>query len=831
MKSLVFARVSPLSALRTLFSLLLLALASLMLPAAARAQTASFNYPITTLGGGFNSPEGVAVDGRGNVYVADTGNNTVKEMPAGCASSSCVKTLGGGFASPNGVAVDGYGNVYVADPGISAVKEMPAGCASSSCVTTLGGGFSHPRGVAVDGGGNVYVGDYDNSAVKEMPTGCASSSCVTALGGGFSYPRGVAVDGSGNVYVADAGNNAVKEMPAGCASSSCVTTLGGGFNGPYGVAVDGSGNVYVGDYGNSAVKEMPAGCASSSCVTTLGGGFSYPRGVAVDGSGNVYVGDYGNSAVKEINRDTPPSLTFAATTLGLTSSDSPQTVQVANIGNQPLLFATDVGSNPNYPANFPENVVDTNLCTSGTPLAAGASCDVSMSFMPTVAGNSPGSVVLTDNALNQTNATQSIALSGTGVKTSQTITFPAITGTQFALTSVPLSATATSGLAVSFASASPTVCSVSGTTASLLTSGTCVIHATQAGNTLYFAAPLVSQSFTVAKVSQTISFPTITGAHYALSNVTLGATASSGLTVSFATTTPTVCSVAGNTVSLLIAGSCILQATQTGSSVYAAALPVTQVVAVHLAHQSITVTPVTATQYALSQLTLSATSSSGLPVSLTSATPSVCTLIGNTASFLIAGTCDIHATQAGNATYAVAPLIAYDIDVHPILQTINFATVAVPVYPLTKVTLSATATSGLTVSFASITPTVCTVSGKTASLLTAGNCYLHALQNGNPDYAAAPVVTQQIHVTPLSQTITFPTITSQVVGANVTLAATASSGLTVAFASATGTVCSVTGTTATMLTTGTCVIHATQAGNNAYSAAPLVSQSFTVKAN
>ena len=168
---------------------------------------------------------------------------------------------------------------------------------------------------------------------------------------------------------------------------------------------------------------------------------------------------------------------------------------------------------------------------------------------------------------------------------------------------------------------------------------------------------------------------------------------------------------------------------------------------------------------------------------------------------------------------------------HPILQTINFATVAVPVYPLTKVTLSATATSGLTVSFASITPTVCTVSGKTASLLTAGNCYLHALQNGNPDYAAAPVVTQQIHVTPLSQTITFPTITSQVVGANVTLAATASSGLTVAFASATGTVCSVTGTTATMLTTGTCVIHATQAGNNAYSAAPLVSQSFTVKAN
>jgi len=334
----------------------------------------------------------------------------------------------------------------------------------------------------------------------------------------------------------------------------------------------------------------------------------------------------------------------------------------------------------------------------------------------------------------------------------------------------------------------------------------------------------------VHPATQTVTFPTITGAWYALSQITLSATASSGLTVSLATTTPTVCSVSGNTASLLIGGSCILQASQSGSSVYGAALPVTQVVAVHLAHQSITFTPITGTQYALSQLALSASSSSGLPVTLASATPTVCTLSGNTASLVIAGTCDIHATQAGNATYAAAPLLAYDIDVHPIIQTINFATVAVPVYPLTQVTLSATANSGLSVSFASVTPTICTVSGTTLSLLTAGNCYLHALQNGNPDYAAAPIVTQKVVVTPLSQTITFPTIGSQIVGANVTLSATANSGLTVSFASATTSVCSVSGTTATMLTAGSCVIHATQAGNSTYSAAPLVSQSFAVKA-
>ena len=80
----------------------------------------------------------------------------------------------------------------------------------------------------------------------------------------------------------------------------------------------------------------------------------------------------------EINRATPPSLSFAATTVGLTSSDSPQTVTVANIGNQPLIFtAPATGSNPSYPANFPENTSDRNLCSSATPLAAGSSCDVS----------------------------------------------------------------------------------------------------------------------------------------------------------------------------------------------------------------------------------------------------------------------------------------------------------------------------------------------------------------------------------------------------------------------------------------------------------------------
>jgi sugar lactone lactonase YvrE len=496
----------------------------------------------STLGGGFNAPHGVAVDGVGNIYVADYPNNAVKHMLAGCASSSCVSTLGGGFEFPAGVALDGSGNVYVADAYNDAVKEMPAGCASSSCVSTLGGGFSYPEGVAVDARGNVYVADTSNSAVKEMPAGCASSNCVTALGGGFSGPGGVAVDGIGNVYVADYGNSAVKEMPAGCVSSSCVTTLGGGFIWPNGVAVDASGNVYVGDTFN-AVYEMPAGCASSSCVTTLGGSFSSPYAVALDGSGNVYVAASGNNAVMELNRAAKPSLEFAATAVGSTSSDSPQTVIVANIGNAALTFpAPSNGNNPVISANFTINSSWESACplvaagfAAGT-LADGAACDLPISFTPTAEGGLSGSMVLTDTNLNApapTYATQFIPLSGTGLGT-QTITFtPPTSPVTYPVSPIALSATGgASGNPVVFSvvSGPGTVSGTNGTTLTITDAGTVVVAANQAGNTLYAAATQVTQSIVVNPPAAAILLSPTPNSQFAGSSVTFTWTPAAGVT-------------------------------------------------------------------------------------------------------------------------------------------------------------------------------------------------------------------------------------------------------------------------------------------------------------
>jgi streptogramin lyase len=244
----------------------------------ANAQTAHFSWAMTTVGSGFISPQAVAVDASGNVFVADSSSSTVKKI----------------------LAASGY-----------------------TTISTLGSGFSGPLGIAVDANGNVFVADTGNNAVKKI---LAADGTVTTLGNGFASPSGVAVDASGNVFVADTGNNAVKEI---LAADGTINTLGGfSFSSPTGVALDAIGNVFVADYLNLAVKEIPK-AGNYTTVNTLGSVFSQPRSVAVDANGNIFVADSGN-VVKEImtqvvnfgaaaiNTGTPPQmqLTFIFDTAG-----------------------------------------------------------------------------------------------------------------------------------------------------------------------------------------------------------------------------------------------------------------------------------------------------------------------------------------------------------------------------------------------------------------------------------------------------------------------------------------------------------------------------------
>jgi DNA-binding beta-propeller fold protein YncE len=206
--------------------------------------------PVTLLvASGLYFPSGVAVDGAGNVYIADNNNNAIKKWTA---TNNAVTTLvASGLSYPAGVAVDGAGNAYIANTYSNAIKRWTA---TNNTVTTLvASGLNHPFGVALDGAGNVYIADTLNNVIKKWTA--ANNIVTTLVASGLNHPFDVAVDAAGNVYIADSGNNAIKKWTA--ASNTVTTLVASGLNYPFGVAVDGVGNVYIADLFNNAIKELP----------------------------------------------------------------------------------------------------------------------------------------------------------------------------------------------------------------------------------------------------------------------------------------------------------------------------------------------------------------------------------------------------------------------------------------------------------------------------------------------------------------------------------------------------------------------------------------------
>src|SRR5262249_47504629 len=230
----------------------------------------------------------------------------------------------------------------------------------------------------------------------------------------------------------------------------------------------------------------------------------------------------------------------------------------------------------------------------------------------------------------------------------QTTTFAALSGKTYGNPPFTLSATASSGLAVTFSSTTTTACTVSGNTVTIVTGGTCSIKATQAGDARCLAAAAVTQRFPIAKTNQTITFGALAGQTYGVAPFTVSATASSGLAVTFTSPTTTVCTVSGSTVTIKTGGTCTIQAAQVGNSSYNAAPNVSQSFAVAKANQTITFGALTGQTFGVAPFTVSATASSGLAVTFSSLTTTVCTVSGSMVTIKAAGTCTIQAAQAGD---------------------------------------------------------------------------------------------------------------------------------------------------------------------------------------
>jgi hypothetical protein len=226
------------------------------------------------------------------------------------------------------------------------------------------------------------------------------------------------------------------------------------------------------------------------------------------------------------------------------------------------------------------------------------------------------------------------------------------------------------------------------------------------------------------------------------------ATASSGLTVTFTSLTPATCSISDTTVTLGAVGVCTLRASQGGDRFYQAAPNVDQSFAIQALTQTISFDPLPDRLITDPPFAVTATASSGLPVTFTSLTPGVCASAGNTITLIAAGQCAIRASQAGDAIYAAAADVDRTFNVQKLSQTITFAALPDRTIGDPSFTLTATASSGLSVTFSSATPAICNVTGSMVTLNAAGTCTLRASQVGDATYAPAPDVDRSFVINP-----------------------------------------------------------------------------------
>lgn len=293
----------------------------------------------------FSDPVGVAIDGAGNVFVADSSNQVIRKItPAGDVSTFAgTPHLAGNadgrpgvFNFPAAVAVDRATNVvYVADTFNSTIRKITP----DGVVSTLAAGLHHPLGLAVAPDGTIYVADTDADAVVRVTPGGAVTTLGTFVA---AAPAAVAVDAAGTLYIAGFLNNTIYRWPVGGTATQLVKA-DAGIIGPRGLAIDANGNLAVSDYYTNRVRRVApdgtvtilAGRATASPLVDADGDsarFLGPAGIAFDDAGMLYIADEFNQAIR---RMTPARsvTTFAGMAPAATQFTFPRSVAVDSIGN------------------------------------------------------------------------------------------------------------------------------------------------------------------------------------------------------------------------------------------------------------------------------------------------------------------------------------------------------------------------------------------------------------------------------------------------------------------------------------------------------------------
>ena len=413
-------------------------------------------------------PNGVAVDGAGNVYIADTGNHRIRRVTPG----GVISTVAGGTTdqlnTPFGVAVDGLGIVYIADSGNNRIRRLSGGVLTT-VAGTGGAGFGgdggaataallwQPRGVAVDAAGNLYIADRWNRRIRRVTPGGIISTVAGAGTMGFTgdggsavtaelgEPAAVAVDAAGTIYIADQSNQRIRRVVGGV-----ISTLAGngtpayrGDGGPassaslyqpLGVCPGPGGTMYVADTSNFRVRVISAGGVISTLAGNGTPGWSGdgglavnaqlfgPVGLAMDGAGNLYIADGENHRVRRVAPD--GRVTTVAGSGGILYSGDGGPATAATL-YRPSSLAVDAAGNLYIADTFNDRIrmvtpggTITTVAGGGTSPADGVAATAARLLLPSaIAVDGSGTLFLADasNRVRRVSGGVITTVAGTGV--------------------------------------------------------------------------------------------------------------------------------------------------------------------------------------------------------------------------------------------------------------------------------------------------------------------------------------------------------------------------------------------------------------------------------
>ena len=769
------------------------------------------------------------VDGQGYFSLGSKSAKTGNGGPGGAVACSVVYTPASPAFPWYDFGTDGF---HIAAGSSSGDKWNSSG----TVVLNMAG-----NGVSVSTGlGSSYT--YGQSVNVSSTASCGGCNSTPFTGESGTLPNGLSWNGSGfSGTIAQVGSfsgtltateDGANSTTGSSGSANWSFTVGQASQtisitstAPNGVAYSGS---------NNQTYNVTAS-ATSGLTPTLTIDGSSTSGCTISGT-TVYYGGGIGSCIIDANQAGNGNYTAAG--------QSQQSFTVGQAANTITVTSSAPGSavvggttyTPTATATSGDTVVITSATTSVCTISSGI-----VSFLTagtcTLDFNDTGN----SNYVAATQQTQSFSV-GKGANTI-TVTSPAPTNATVGGATYTPTATATSGDTVVITSATTTVCTISSGVVSFLTANTCTLNFNDAGNSNYGAATQRTQSFSVAKANQTITFtstassPTVGGTYTVTAT---GGASGNQVTFSIDATTTGACTSSGTngaTITFLTTGNCTIDANQAGNANYnAAALAQQTVTGVAKANQTITFTSTASSSTVGGTYTVTATggaSGNQVTFSIDATTTGACTSSGTngaTITFLTTGNCTIDANQAGNANYNAAALAQQTVTgVAKANQTITFTSTASS--PTVGGTYTVTATGGasgnqVTFSIDATTTGACTSSGTngaTITFLTTGNCTIDANQAGNANYNAAALAQQT--VTGVAKGTNTITVTSSAPGSAVvggttyTPTATATSGDTVVITSATTSVCTISSGIVSFLTAGTCTLNFNDVGNSNYVAA------------